>query len=286
MVKIFLTGDYAMTKTTKLLKSLGEGCNQLLGNNLVGVYLHGSYVLGGYNPAISDLDYIIVVMRGLTFREKADLMHFTTEKLLPLAPAKGLEFHVLLLAHTRRFQHPVPFNFHFSEYHRAEYFRDPVAYIEGMQGRDPDLAAHLMVIHQCGQVLTGQPIKDVFAPVPRHAYWESIMNDVADAPREILQTPTYITLNLCRVLAFQKGGRILSKEAGGEWGEDHLPKLYRPVASYALAAYEGADALKRADAAMIGQFGPHFLIRFAHACVMKAEGKEPDDSNGQDWGWI
>lgn len=259
-----------MTKTTKLLRRLATGSQNLLADNLVGVYLHGSYVLGGYNPAVSDLDYIMVVMRRLTVKEKADLMHFTTEELLPLAPAKGLEFHVLLLAHTRHFRHPMPFDFHFSEYHRAEYFRDPEAYIEGMQGTDPDLAAHLMVIQQQGQVLTGLPIKDVFAPVPPAAYWQSIVFDIADATKQILNQPTYVTLNLCRVLAYRENGAVLSKQAGGEWGENHLPKLYQPLASYTLASYEGDEDLKTVDGTMLDHFGPHLLIRFAHECVSVA----------------
>ncbi|ERL65103.1 streptomycin 3'-adenylyltransferase [Schleiferilactobacillus shenzhenensis LY-73] len=252
-----------------------------MADNLVGVYLHGSYVLGGYNPAVSDLDYLMVVMRPLTLHEKADLMHFTTEDLLPLAPAKGLEFHVLLLAHTRHFRQPMPFDFHFSEYHRAEYFRDPAAYIEGMQGTDPDLGAHLMVVQTHGRVLTGLPIQDVFAPVPPAAYWQSILYDIADAPRQVLNHPTYITLNLCRVLAYREDGAILSKQAGGEWGEDHLPKLYQPLASYALASYEGDEQLKDVDGAMLDHFGPHLLIRFAHECITAINDRQGTENSGE-----
>ena len=32
----------------------------ILGENLVGVYLHGSAVMGCFNPAKSDLDFIVV----------------------------------------------------------------------------------------------------------------------------------------------------------------------------------------------------------------------------------
>ena len=38
----------------------------LLGENLTGVYLHGSAAMGCYNPRRSDLDLLLVVERGLT----------------------------------------------------------------------------------------------------------------------------------------------------------------------------------------------------------------------------
>ena len=34
---------------------------EILGGNLVGLYLHGSLALGGFNPRRSDVDYIAVV---------------------------------------------------------------------------------------------------------------------------------------------------------------------------------------------------------------------------------
>lgn len=69
-------------------------------NNLIGIYLHGSYVLGSYNYSVSDLDYLVVVKKALSFKDKQQLMNFTVDKLWLIAPAKGLKFHVLLLKDT------------------------------------------------------------------------------------------------------------------------------------------------------------------------------------------
>ena len=87
-----------MTSTPRLLQAIQQTTTAILKTNLVGIYLHGSYVLGSYNEQVSDLDYLIVVRRSLTLAEKRQLMTATITQLWPLAPHKGLEFHVLLLS--------------------------------------------------------------------------------------------------------------------------------------------------------------------------------------------
>ena len=155
-----------MTSTPRLLQAIQQTTTAILKTNLVGIYLHGSYVLGSYNEQVSDLDYLIVVRRSLTLAEKRQLMTATITQLWPLAPHKGLEFHVLLLSATQHFVHPCPFDFHFSKYHYEDYQRTPLAYLKAMHGTDPDLAAHLTILQAAGQVLLGPAITTVFGPVP------------------------------------------------------------------------------------------------------------------------
>ncbi|WP_155832630.1 nucleotidyltransferase domain-containing protein [Butyrivibrio sp. AE3006] len=45
----------------KVLNEFVEQTKEILGDNLVGIYLHGSYVMGCFNLQKSDLDLIIVV---------------------------------------------------------------------------------------------------------------------------------------------------------------------------------------------------------------------------------
>ncbi|MFC6182114.1 aminoglycoside adenylyltransferase domain-containing protein [Lactiplantibacillus daowaiensis] len=224
-------------KTHELLTLIQTTTQAILTTNLVGIYLHGSYVLGSYNENVSDLDYLIVVKRPLTFETKQALMQATITKLWPLSPAKGLEWHVLLLQDTQHFQQPLPFELHFSKQHYAAYCQQPLVYINRMHGTDPDLAAHLTIIHAAGQVLVGPAINSVFSPVPATVYWQSLVYDVADAQAMMLTQPMYTILNLCRVLAYQRQGLILSKKGGGEWGLKHLPKQYHCLFEQALSAY-------------------------------------------------
>ncbi|ETY73107.1 aminoglycoside adenylyltransferase domain-containing protein [Lactiplantibacillus fabifermentans] len=230
-------------QTEQLLAQLKTAIPELLGANLVGIYLHGSYVLGGYNEAVSDLDYLIVVKKPLSPSIKQQLMTITLTQLWPLAPAKGLEFHVLTLAATQNFQQPLPFDFHFSKYHYQHYLDNPHRYIVTMHGSDPDLAAHLMILQTAGKVLWGPAIATVFAPVPATAYWDSVKFDIAAAPTQITLDPMYTILNLCRALAYREAHLILSKQAGGKWGLKQLPRQYWPLLRQALRDYQNQPGI-------------------------------------------
>ena len=48
----------------------------------------------------------------------------------------------------------------------------------------------------------------------------------------------YLTLNLARVLAYQKDGIVISKKEGGEWALRNLPKKYHPLIHSALKEYQ------------------------------------------------
>ena len=64
--------------------------------------------MGCFNPAVSDLDFLVVINSPLSNKAKASIMHVTLEKLWPLSPAKGLEFHILLKQDLSTFSEPVP----------------------------------------------------------------------------------------------------------------------------------------------------------------------------------
>ena len=116
-----------------------------------------------------------------------------------------------------------------------------------MHGEDKDLAAHFTVIRKAGITLCGKEISDVFGEVPREAYLDSIMGDVEDAQRDILEDPVYIILNVCRVIAFIKEGLVLSKEQGGKWGMRNLPETYRLIIRKALKSYRGNDVFREEE---------------------------------------
>jgi streptomycin 3"-adenylyltransferase len=126
--------------------------------------------------------------------------------------------------------------------HLGWYRNDPEDYIQKMNGTDKDLAAHFTIIGKRGKCLYGQDIKEVFAEVPKEDYMDAIWDDVAEAQEDIESSTMYMTLNLARVLAFKRGGLVLSKKEGGEWGINNLPKEYHSLIEAAMREYEyGVD---------------------------------------------
>ena len=224
-----------------LINSYVNHSKDILGENLVGIYLHGSLAMGCFNPQKSDIDLIIVVKEPLSDSTKKAYMEMVVEHTAS-ATEKGIEMSIVLQNVCKPFIYPTPFELHFSNGHLDWYKEDPDEYIREMNGTDKDLAAHFTIINKRGKCLYGLPIEDVFGEVPGPDYMDSIWYDVKHAKKEIKYFPMYITLNLTRVLAYKKEGLVLSKKEGAEWAIQKLPEEYHPLIQESLREYvEGID---------------------------------------------
>ena len=244
----------------RLIDGFTAAARDVLGQTLVGVYLHGSAAMGCYNSAVSDLDFIVVVDMPMTDAQRRAFMDAVVE-LDSRAPGKGIEMSVVTRSACAPFVHPAAFELHFYRMQAAWWYaRDPEDYIAKMRGTDGDLAAHFTVIRGRGVCLFGAAIRDVFAPVPERDYVDSIWDDVCGAVDEIAGNTMYLTLNLARVLSYLEDGVVRSKREGGAWALGRLPEEYRPMVEAALNAYGGAADVKyelelarRYAAYMLGQ---------------------------------
>ena len=209
---------------------------QILKENLLGVYLHGSAVMGCYQPQKSDLDFLVVVRENMTDTDKRVFLD-SVIMLDAAGPAKGIEMSIVTRDVCDPFVYPTPFILHYSRMHTAWYRRDPEDYIRKMNGTDRDLAAHFTVIRDRGQCLYGLPVPEVFGEVPEEDYLDALWEDISGAEEEITENPMYLILNLARVLAYLKGKKVLSKKEGGEWGLAALPEEYHVLLRSALKEY-------------------------------------------------
>lgn len=220
-----------------LLDSLIRQSREILGEQLLGIYLHGSAAMGCFHAARSDIDLLTVVERCLSSQVKRRYMDMIVS-LHRQAPGKGIEISAVKASVCRPFVYPTPFELHFSAAHLDWYLSDPEDYVAKMRGTDRDLAAHFMVTYHRGITLYGKEIRDVFSQVGDAEYWDSIWRDIEHAEEEIAGHFVYMTLNLCRVLAYKKARAILSKQEGGRWGLANVPSPYAGLISAALMEYQ------------------------------------------------
>ena len=215
--------------------------------------------MGCFNEKKSDIDLLVAVEEGLSDGVKLRYMDMVV-RLNEEAPPKGIEMSIVRRAVCRPFVYPTPFELHFSVTHLDWYRRDPLDYVDRMKGTDKDLAAHVTITFQRGKSLYGKEISEVFEPVKKEFYFDSIWNDVADAEEAILANPTYVILNLCRVLAYGRDGLVLSKREGGEWGLSNLPAEYHGLVASALNEYS-SDGASGWDKALACGFAAYMLGR-------------------------
>ena len=240
------------------LEQFVTGSRDVLGHNLTGIYMHGSAVMGCFQPGKSDIDLLLVVKEDISDKAKRQFMDMVVE-LNKQAPAKGLELSIVKEHVCKPFVYPTPFELHFSMAHLVWYQSNPQDYIEKMKGTDKDLAAHFTITYHRGQVLYGEEISEVFAPVPKEDYLDSIWYDIENAAEEISENPMYLTLNLCRVLAYVKEGLITSKQEGGEWGLKYTNRPeFQVLITAALQEYQ-SNVPMVFEAAVAKEFAEYML---------------------------
>ncbi|MDE7268730.1 MAG: DUF4111 domain-containing protein [Lachnospiraceae bacterium] len=251
-----------MEKCKDLLDCFVAQSKHILDGNLVGIYLHGSAVMGCFHAQKSDIDLLVVVKDGISDEVKRQYMDMVVV-LNERAPQKGIELSIVKEEVCNPFVYPTPFELHFSITHLECYQKSPTDYIEKMKGTDKDLAAHITVIYHRGKTLYGREIKTVFSEVDRADYLDSIWSDVENAAEEIVEQPMYFVLNLCRVLAYKKENVILSKQEGGAWGLANIPEEYAGLIEDAMTEYE-TGASMHLDKKLATEYAAYMLTQISN----------------------
>lgn len=217
-----------------------DAISGILTGNLLGIYLHGSLALGGFNPERSDIDLLVLMREGMAVETKRRIV----ESLLGLSGCpRPIEVSFLREADLIPWKHPTPYDLHFSEAWRSRYTDELESgtwmHWNDTTCNDPDLAAHITVTRHRGVCLAGKPARESLPPVPWHDYLESIVGDLTWAAGRAEGDPTYLLLNACRVLAAAREGLILSKPEAAVWALEELPEALRPAVRRALRQYRG-----------------------------------------------
>lgn len=217
-----------------VLDKITKNYIEILGVHLIGLYVHGSIAFGCFHWEKSDIDLIAVVDIELSIDTKKALIDA-----LPLLdlPEKGVEISFVKDSVCNPFLYPTPFLLHYSRLWEDSYQKDPMEYLNLMHGVDPDLAAHFTVLQTTGIVWYGKPVSEVFGPVSREDFLDSILRDLDNAEEGMESDPIYFILNLCRAIAYLHEGCILSKQQAGEWAVAHLSRSFTPLIKEALTCY-------------------------------------------------
>jgi predicted nucleotidyltransferase len=234
----------------EMRSQLGEvlaGLRSELGGDLVGVYLHGSVVLGCFGPH-SDIDVMAVSVRKLG----RDRKHALVQMLLEVSNApRPVELDVILASTLRRWRHPAPFEFHYSESLRGRFEAGELEPWE--HGVNRDLAAHAAVIREAGVAVVGPPPSEVFPEIPEADFCDALRYDVEwwrGHLAELEEIPGGVrnaVLSLARIWATLSTGDQHSKATGVEWTLPQLPAELRLVLEHAYAVYLGTAEERWSD---------------------------------------
>lgn len=186
----------------------------VLGPQLIALYLHGSVVQKDFLPGFSDLDLLGVVSGPIGASLCDQLVDRLSHENLPV-PACGLE---LILCASRAVSAPIvemPYEFALST------GQEWGAQVE-TDGVTSDILIHMQLCRQAGLALVGAPARDVLAPISMIALHAALMgemlwhrNDLCVDPND--QSISNAVLNAARSLYARETGQIISKTEGGRW---------------------------------------------------------------------
>ena len=121
---------------------------------------------------------------------------------------------------------------------------DVDVYVVDHEFPDADVTSYIKLLKQCGIVLYGREIQEVFADVSDEDFWAAISADIDDYDFHDYDARYFASnvLILGRILSFKKERRILSKYDGGKWMIDHVPEDLKYLPKLAMKIwFEGEE---------------------------------------------
>src|SRR5262245_11897003 len=154
-----------------LLEELEAQLRDLLGTNVVGMYVYGSLAFGCYNPARSDIDVLVVTRRRLAPETRgplSSLLHGLSDR---------LEISFLSRADVDPWRYPTPFDLQVSG--------------EGAKhdGAAVYFATEIANARAGGVALVGPPPEELFPEVPEEDFLDSIERDLVWARDHVHEEP-------------------------------------------------------------------------------------------------
>jgi streptomycin 3"-adenylyltransferase len=227
------------------VEAVTKGLRDVLGHDLVGLYLHGSIVLGCFGPR-SDIDLVAVLARPTAQERKRQLAGRLLELSAPYEPTgppRPIELDAVLEESLRPWRYPTPLDFHYSEEFRERLGGGELEAWDGLESRN--VAAHVTVVRQEGIPLVGPAVDKLFPEIPWPDYADALTHDLEWCRTRFAELPRYGVLSGARIWATLATGAPQSKATGAEWALPRLTDDLRPVLEHGLALYRGEADVER-----------------------------------------
>jgi streptomycin 3"-adenylyltransferase len=217
----------------EVLRETLSGVHAILQGNLIGIYLYGSLAMECFQPRSSDIDVILVVKKRLSKEQRKKIIEY-----LKGASSKNrrLELSIIRANAVQHPKYPITVDLHYEYW--GNIFENE---------KDKEILSNLYTTRKRGFCVWGKPINKLFSRIPAQYHLRSMIEDIEYTRRYLHEKPERIGYNVsvywilgsCRVLAFIREEKVLSKLEGGLWGLAYLPRKYHSVIEQALSSYQG-----------------------------------------------
>jgi len=228
------------SNTKKQINQCLDLIEKTFGQDLLGIYLYGSSILGGLQK-YSDIDLFIVLNRATAREEKAKLATallkisgiYMKSKKLPI------EITIVEKSEINPWHYPAKFDFQYGEWLRKQFEHGD---IEPWSTKEmPDLALLVTQILLASNTLVGANPDKLLCNVPYKDFMAAIKDALLNLMSDIDSDTRNVLLTLARIWSTVITNAIRSKSAAADWVINHLPEKYRPAMERAKAIYKGKE---------------------------------------------
>lgn len=208
----------------------------ILPEAVLGIYLHGSSVVGSLKPT-SDLDLFVVTNRRTTDAERRELI----QRLFPISgpgdpSGQARSINVESVAHSdvRPWRYPVWLDFQFGDWYRPDFARGNFS---PWASSNPDLAIILDMVLQAHRPLFGPPPAELFGPIPRADLRRAMLASIPDLLASLAGDERNVVLTFVRIWTTLATGVFRSKDGAADWAIPLLPPEHHAVLARARSLY-------------------------------------------------
>jgi predicted nucleotidyltransferase len=188
----------------------------VLGANIVGIYLHGSTATGRTRPT-SDLDVLAVVSEPTSEAERRALVTRIPEfsgSPEPKVRWRPVELTVVRQSAVNPWRYPPERELQYGQWDRERYL---AGFVPGPEP-DPDLAVLITAALRANRPLLGPPATMILAPVPLADLRQAVMAGVPGLVADLESDTRNVLLTLARIWLTVATGDIASKDQAAAWG--------------------------------------------------------------------
>lgn len=197
------------------IEGYATGLVEVLGENLVGVYLYGSLVRGCYHSGPSDVDVIVVIGRDCAESEYPEILRVHGDVGAPVDAVFVTE-----------------------EQLNSDVFPTPIGFLVKLkiihvpEGRG-DFLPQRQDAYEAGVALVGPEPREIIRPVP----WPLLKESLDWLFPHIVGKFKNPVLMLCRIAYAHANHSLCCKRRAGEWALEEFDERWRPMISTALVEY-------------------------------------------------
>jgi predicted nucleotidyltransferase len=239
-----VTATAGFLDVDRLLGAFASGVADALGDELVGVYVHGSYALAAFDPLESDVDFLVATESEVN-ADQLDRLRELHRQLGNRLDGSYLPRDVFRRFDPDRVMHP----------HVEGHDNEPLR----VDHHGGETVVYRYVLRKCGVVLVGPPPRDLIDAVSAADLCWGVRDILVHWWRPMLDRPpddlldaryrAYAVVTMCRMRFTLAVGDVISKPAAAAWAVEHVDlrwhDLIRRAAARGDCGYEEAVAFVR-----------------------------------------